>query len=350
MNSLKNSPRGFGESATPDLGPPPPRQRSRRGLVAESNSWATEHWNDLVGAVGPTLAGGPRSMSLDLLVEAARQYASGALLDRTDPVVRATSEAESARFGVFHPRTDRDAFIEKLLGRPVPRRPRYRREPPTVPVRLTSTDDLFDLLGPANPTATIATNSTPTLVDQRRLAEALRSALDDDGLLAASLALLERSPDAFVASPLGKWLLSLLHDPIARDSGRPPFEWQFVTLAEVATGVWFGISWWDPSDFRSRRYRAAVAAHLRYLFDYRVAPWNRWPESRARREAMSVMIRPKGETIPTLADRLRSATGELYGSEARSVTIARLYRVSARLRSHTPGRRESGRSRGSGDK
>ena len=88
-----------------------------------------------------------------------------------------------------------------------------------------------------------------------------------------------------------------------------------------------------------RSYRRAMAAHLRNLFDYAVAPHNRSPDARTRREAMTVWqvaryarIEP-GQRItrPDIARFLRSANPADYEGEDETVTIRRVYRLSVAL-------------------
>ena len=53
-----------------------------------------------------------------------------------------------------------------------------------------------------------------------------------------------------------------------------------------------GMAFWSGAR-ELRRHRAAVAAHLRYLFDYKVAPQGRWPDERTRKEAIALWFVPR---------------------------------------------------------
>ena len=81
-----------------------------------------------------------------------------------------------------------------------------------------------------------------------------------------------------------------------------------------------------------RRYRALLAAHLRYLFDYRVAPWGRFPDETRRFEARALLLGKRdAEAIPEFADLLRRNDPGRYGGEPPARTMPRLYRLPATL-------------------
>lgn len=78
-----------------------------------------------------------------------------------------------------------------------------------------------------------------------------------------------------------------------------------------------------------------MAAHLRYLFDYLVSPWNRRAHEHHRREALLVYWRRLspliGEPEPTLqriCSVVRKHWSDRNEGEARDVTLRRLYRIS----------------------
>ena len=58
-----------------------------------------------------------------------------------------------------------------------------------------------------------------------------------------------------------------------------------------------------------RRFRRPLAAHLRHVFDYRVAPWGRWNDPKRRFEASALLIE-KGERMlmADFASHLRLGT------------------------------------------
>lgn len=318
--------------AVPNATASPQKSRRPRGLVARSNQWAKEHADELSAVSREFLDGQASSPFRELISEAAIQYKNGELLDLAPPIVRRLSSTDPGRFGVFHPRTERDPFIEALLGRPVPKRPRYLPDRPAVTARLRSPAELMDSLGPAIPEASGLSPREQVALGGERLAETIDYYAEDPALGRTATALMRDNPEAFVSTPLGEWLLQLQTDVIARDAARPPFLFEFVTVFEVAPGVTFGIAWWDPADVGARQHRAKVAAYLRYLFDYRVAPWNRWSDVRSRREALRLSARRQGETIGALAERVRTSHAEDYPAESGRVTLARLYRINRMLR------------------
>jgi hypothetical protein len=304
-------------------------------MCAAGTGWAADHWALAGEAAQAALTKGGGSAYLALLAEALQELSNGAaLLDLTPPIVQGPSDRDSFRYGVFHARTDRDAFIEALLGRPVPTHPRYRKEPLVVATEIEARERLRDALGPPFAEFGQQLSGQLGLTARRRVSDAITDLVEDPGLVAALDKILTGDPDAFAASPPGVLLLSALRDdplwhfPLAR------LGWEFVTVAPIGPGVFVGTAWWDRSGVEGRRYRRAVAAHLRYLFDHVVSPWNRWPDRTTRREAATLLRRRPGqESISALAARLRTEHGESYAQEEAAKTTRRLYRLNASLRS-----------------
>jgi hypothetical protein len=52
---------------------------------------------------------------------------------------------------------------------------------------------------------------------------------------------------------------------------------------------------------RDPTLRRELASYLRYIADYRVAPWQRWPKERSRREAFLLYVRTIAGQRPAVA-------------------------------------------------
>lgn len=99
-----------------------------------------------------------------------------------------------------------------------------------------------------------------------------------------------------------------------------------------------GLAMWAPGAYELRQHRRAMAAHLRYLFDHPVSPWNRFGDERRRREALLVywrrlepiMDRP-APMIAHICTVVRRKWPAAYEGEPREVTLRRLYRITRRL-------------------
>ena len=98
-----------------------------------------------------------------------------------------------------------------------------------------------------------------------------------------------------------------------------------------------GVALWIPGDPSLRRHRSAYAAHLRYLFDYHIAPWRRHKDPLAQREAFLIYQAPRAAalaepgaraTIRQLAAFARRTWPESYTAEQPEVTLRRMYRLS----------------------
>jgi hypothetical protein len=86
-----------------------------------------------------------------------------------------------------------------------------------------------------------------------------------------------------------------------------------------------------------REHRADAAAHLRYLFDYRISPWGRYRDERSRREvAVLATDAWQGAPVPiaTIARQIRVADPGAYGHESERTTADRLYKQAAAIMAH----------------
>jgi hypothetical protein len=86
-----------------------------------------------------------------------------------------------------------------------------------------------------------------------------------------------------------------------------------------------------------------MAAHLRFLFDSRVAPHGRWADARTQREALVVSRRSMWPAIHDeprtplrhVARSLRDRFPADYASEGEEATLRRMYRISRTLASRS---------------
>jgi hypothetical protein len=145
-------------------------------------------------------------------------------------------------------------------------------------------------------------------------------------------------PDGYAATPIGRVTLGVLRATPRWATPRMPLE--LAGTFDIGIAGRLGLAFWGTTT-ELRPYRAAMAAHLRYLLDYVVAPQNRWPDARTQREATTVwflarwagLVEP-GQTVtrPMIAHALRRDHPTDYEGEDAAGTVRRLYRISARLR------------------
>jgi hypothetical protein len=161
---------------------------------------------------------------------------------------------------------------------------------------------------------------------------------DDAVRTAVQQAAVQIDPDGFAASPVGHLTLGILRaDPRWRTPGA---QMELAGAYDLGTGGSVGLAFWSGAT-QLRSSRAAMAAHLRYLFDYEVAPQNRWPDARTRREAVTIWVlhsyaafAEPGQRVtrPNIARVLRGQNPADYEGEDETVTIRRLYRLSVAMR------------------
>jgi len=318
--------------------------RRKRGLLGAGASWIAEQ---LAAASGDTIATLDRDSPLLDLVFAAALEALEMVGDPdrwfvpAPPHVMIVGRFRNITIGVFTWATDPDAFAEALLGRPVPRHPRYAPRGPVEPLDLTDGEalDWAELWG-IDPQATATLwglGAQNAARESAALLPAVRRAGGDDWAVSGFFAAVAKEdPQAFARSPFGRLLL-----PIARGAPgwrkRPEVEWIWSADLGILGAV--GFAWWIPGDPSLRRHRAAYAGHLRYVFDRHVAPWRRYKDPRSQREAFLIFQVPHAAalaepdtrvTIRQLADFARRTWPDSYSSERPEVTLRRMYRLSAR--------------------
>jgi len=320
---------------TRGLPPPTPAERRRRGLVGRTRSWALEHPRSLDQAVRALLGRPVReSPFLGALLAVRVQLAGADFFVRSPPLIVRTPGRLATRYGFFHWATDRDAFIEQLLGKPVPRRPRYAAHGPRVAAEMQE-EGLAAALE-ATAARNLRGRSRDSAATEAYLLRALARALaTEPGLGAAIAALVGIDPGGFVHLPLGRRLLDEARGTKRswRLSGDDALE--FAWLEDAGEVGYLGLAWWLPGETQLRRERATMAAHLRYLFDSYVAPWNRFRNERARREAAFLFAgRRGGGTIEAVAEDRRRRFPELYADEPCEVTVRRLRRINPQI--HRP--------------
>ncbi len=280
-----------------------------------------------------TLAG-VLSRSQERLFDPSRSF------ERTEPVILTYHDGR-VRFGIFDWTTDRDAFIVALLGRPVPRRPRYKRDAPIVPTKFASEfDDARACLGASvkDTTDLYGMSADDAARETGPLDRVAAHMAEGDVILAAvQQATVRIDPDGFAASPLGRLELGVMR--AAPRWRTPGADFELASAFDLGLGGTIGMAFWSGA-WGLRSYRRAMAAHLRYLFDYAVAPQNRPPDARTRREAMTVWqvaryaLTEPGHRItrPDIARALRSQNPADYEGEDEAVTVRRVYRMSKALK------------------
>ena len=335
--------------AVPSARPPMAQIGGKRGPLSDALAWVAKSGVALDPKVLAAFGGDRDSLLFDTLAGVVLRSMEQAndpsrWFERTEPLILPYRDG-SVRFGIFDPTTDRDGFIEALLGRPVPARPRYDRNPPIVPARFASEfDDLRSYLGASidDTIALFGMTSGEAVRETGPLDRVAAHMADGDPVLASvQQAAVRIDPDGFAASPLGRVELGIMR--AAHRWRTPRADIQLASAWDLGFAGRIGMAFWSGA-WGLRSYRAALAAHLRYLFDYAVAPQNRWRDARTRREAMTVwqvaryaLIEPAPHiTRPMIARVLRSENPTDYDSEDEAVTIRRLYRLSAALKASSP--------------
>lgn len=261
--------------------------------------------------------------------------------ERTEPVIVTYGRV---RVGLFDWTTDRDVFIEALLDRQVPGSPRYERRGPILPARFGSDFDVVRQLLGARIEDTIELFGMSGAVAARRVDPIDRMAVamaGGDGVQAdVHKAIVQVDPDGYAATRAGRMTLGVMR--AASHWCTPRMDLELAGAFDVGMAGRVGLAFWSGAR-QLRSHRATMAAHLRYLFDYEVAPQNRWPDARTRREALTVWFLPRwaglaepGKSVTRLkmARCLRREHPHDYEGEAEAVTVRRLYRLSAAM--HRP--------------
>ncbi len=305
------------------------RRRKARGLLRSSEQWTEAHPREASEALRVYAKHAGTSPSAQAMADVVDQLLNGDLLMSAPPVIQQSKGPNGVRCGFFHLYTDRDAFIEQLLGRPVPQRPRYAPRPTIRGEIAPSAEEEASIVG-REPLGSSGGN--------RRIAElsgavrsSAREALRDPALRAMVGELAGRNPVAFAELPIARVLM----DTVENRPGWQRLDDGLVELAFTFANPpygWVGFAFWLPGQPGLRSLRRESAAHLRYLFDFVVAPWNRWTDPRTRREAALVVVGgAAGLSIRAVADQTRAGHPELYLGEPPDVTLGRIYRLSARL-------------------
>ena len=323
-------------TATPhaDLGLSPRDRPETRGILHSSVTLAERYPFATGQAAQAALAAG--SPFLDGLFRVYAQYREvdkaatpEEAMQPRPAVVVATRSGGLIRSGFFSWLTDRDAFIRDLLGDVVPRSPRYRPTAPVAPIDIESNaEELAAFLG-VSPERVRATRRSHRLSasDERRARRAIaRSASEstDPGIAAAARAVFGDASEIAAAMLPTRMLAALVR---GGKLPRADAQWQFVTLIDGDAHGIFGLAMWPASHPELYRYRAPLAAHLRYLFDRRVAPWNRWSDPTRKREVFLLFwSRRLGikRSIPALAAGLHARFADAYRGDDISKTVTRL--------------------------
>lgn len=308
-------------------GEPPPNRPARPSRRRPSLFGGVEEWTETYAkvAAGALAEIGGDSMVGELMTTWLAGLASGDPSRMVRPLVRGPAQPGGVRVAVLDALTDRDELIEALIGRPVPRTPRYRRDlrPPLAisPGTGRGLDAVYARAASASPAIRAA-------LARREIEEQV----SDPGARRVLARIVDRKPEAFDALPIGA---------LARAAATAGPLWAIrvaldidfvVTINTGALGV-VGFAWWVPSDPSLRRFRRPLAAHLRYVFDRKIAPWGRWEDPRSRDEARRLILeKSEGTTMREFAVGLRARDPTWYGDEDLGATTRRLYRMSAALR------------------
>jgi hypothetical protein len=264
------------------------------------------------------------------------------LLVRTPPIILTVGRSRAIRLGWFDWTTDRDAFISELLGRPIPKTPRYAPSGPLLPVAFRSDlQSLEEALGMDPLTASwfYRRSRNEAAPELGRLGPLLASVAggDDQASGDAVRAVVEADPEGFARSPYGRMFFGLVRG--APRWRQPGVDHELALTFDLGIAGRFGLAMWLPGPSELRRHRRQMAAHLRFRFDFRVAPHGRWSDGRTQREALFVWWRTiwpvtSEEPRPQLLQIGRGLRGRYavdYACEGEEVTLRRIYRLSVGL-------------------
>lgn len=257
------------------------------------------------------------------------------------PLIVPMSPGSKTRVGFFTLATNRDALVAELLGPIVPKHPRYARDAPVADVRLAG--ELYDVRDAlhfgADGLGLYRASPQEALSRLQELTPVVDRMATDDEVRRRLLHWLLSMPRAFAHSPIGRTML-----PVAR--GAPGWRQPNVRSELLATfdlggmARHVGVAVWRNS-ITARHIRSQMAAHLRHVFDYRVAPWNRWEAVRTRREILHLHFRRgwpavgiDGHSIREIAVALHRRYADEYRNEPLTRTLSRLYRLSSMANRH----------------
>ena len=300
------------------------RSRRRPSLVGGTDVWVADHLQLAIDAMQALAQHASGSLVGQLLSSYFGGFATGDPTQLPRPLVIGPYDPGGLRVGLFDAFTERDPFIEALIGRPVPRTPRYRADlrlrSSAKPRRWDTLFELHELAADLRGEARV-----------RAVREAAPDFVSDPAAAAAVRAIAQASPTAFDELPIGRFVRAIAADDPLWNT-RLGVDADFATTFQAGVFGTVGIAVWVPGDPALRRYRAPLAAHLRYLFDYRVAPWGRFPDETRRFEAKALLVGKRDAvTMPEFADLLRRNDPGRYGGEPPARTVRRLYRLSATL-------------------
>lgn len=301
--------------------------------------WSESHEEAVLAALRSSLDQGdplksPFSAPLLALGDIVAAYTSAdpeALIRPWPP--RVSGVEGGPTMGVLTPLTDVDELLHALL-RHVPRRPRYRTEAPRVSASLGEQIDPVELgeyLGLRPIDLAELWSTRPTAAQERRILDALVSRLLRDAPhLGAVMAAAHRTDSSALASvPFVRVFSSVLRGV------RGPGAIQLVHIVDLNGSGELAMVIVPSTLATDARGRAELSAYLRHLADHRVAPWQRWSDPRARREALTLYarrvsgLRPAMQEVATL---LRQRHAQDYAGETREVTARRIKRISAEIK------------------
>ena len=270
-----------------------PAPRRGRALASEPwladlhPDWLDEVWTDFLRADSPV--GDALFAAVAQLADMPSATPGWEVL--LAPIVIRAGRSQRMRIGFFTSFTDRDEFITELLGEPVPSRPRHlARMAPVVDHLEGDLVDLREAFGFAS-TDGLDLYQVPQADALDRLGDLravlLRAMAHDPAASGLLDRVLSDAPRLVADSNLLRLLAA-----VARGGPR----WRSPGTAidpAAAFDLWgpyrVGFAWWVPA--RGRTERAALAAHLRYLFDVWLAPWLAVEDPHRRRELFLIATR-----------------------------------------------------------
>lgn len=301
--------------------------------------WTEKHGEAVVAALRTALAQGDplkSSFSAPILAlgDVIAAYGSG------DPDVvlrpwpaRVSGLEDGPVMGVLTSLTDVSDLLSRLFKH-VPKRPRYRTDPPRVPASLGAEIDpveLAEYLGFRPAEAADLWAGRLTARQEGSIVDALIArALRDEPQLGSVIDAVHRAdPSALVATPFVRLFASVLRGV------RGPGGIELVHIIDLNGSGELALVIVPSSVRTDLARRAHLCAYLRDLADHRIAPWRRWRRPRDRREGLALYARRVSGLRPGMLDvanGLRERHADDYADEAVDVTLRRIRRISAEIR------------------
>ena len=322
--------------------------KNPEGLLASLEDWGSKH-PEAASGLTRTVVGAsktdPAALPLaPLLTDVMETFMAWQALEegKVDDFLRLrrtsifTAPDGTTKWAALTAITDREALVREIVGT-TSARPHLRAEPPSIDLHLAEAhtpEELRAALGLSLRQALEVDERPPSEAAGTLFKPVIRMVRGSSPELGEGLEwLMKNDPRALLEMPTTVMLVDAVQ---GNPEPRVGMRLRFAHLLELAGLGYCVFLMWDTEARLTRKERAALAGYVRQLCNTAVAPWNRYPDLRRRRETFAIWLRHlRDERVdaPQLADLLRSHHPGDYANEARATTIKRIYRISTELSS-----------------